>query len=261
MKTKDLEQILTEAGYEKNIVIIRKSTTYYYSKRYGKILVITSNGIPVIIEDKIYGDISAKNISMIAKKGMSAPCIYKPQMLYLHQILKDIPEGFQGDHYNHNRFDCTDANIRICDHWQNDKNKRKWLPVPKETEDGRYYFKGDIYCDMETWNTLQDKGYKIVCTLNNRYCLESPHYEDMRLCCQEARWFNDLRFGEFAYSPEDDFEDRMFDFEDGNIGEGTELLIRHKILQEITCEEMVALNKKRLANEKYNGVPLSYYMH
>lgn len=211
---------------------------------------------------------------------MSMPCVYIDTLTY---YLYQVPEGYtkgleedlrkyeasiyglQADHKNHNRFDNSDENIRFCKRSQNSMNKRCNLPVPKQTDDGGYTFRSSISYGAEKLAVLEERGYTVLTKVSGKkqgeFMMESKSFADEQSCCQEARWFNDFKYGEFAYCPENDFEDKMSDFVDGNIGEGTALLIRHKILQEISYEEMIELNKQRLANEMYNGVPLTHYMN
>lgn len=278
----DLEPKLTVKGFDRKG---DKKTYYYISDQNKNALVINPGGIPIIVQKEVCLGILDKNICTVPKSAgevisMSMPCVYiGTRTYYLHQLPKDYCKGqekrlrdyeaeLQGreaDHKNHNRFDNSDENIRSCTRSQNSMNQRCKLPVPEETDDGGYTFSGTIQCDMETLGMLEEKGYTVLRKgsdkKHGKYKVKSKSFADAQSCCQEARWFNDLRYGDFAYCPEEDFEDKMSDFEDGKIGEGTALLIRQKLLQEIKREEMIELNKERHKDEMYGKYPLSYYMH
>lgn len=75
----------------------------------------------------------------------------RPRVIRMHQMIIDVPKGFQCDHKDRDRFNNTRSNLRVCDQFQQMQNRQKtkrpcsshykgvyWLKEPKIFRCGIY---------------------------------------------------------------------------------------------------------------------------
>lgn len=290
MKMNELRMLLRKVGYifsvvyskkEPNVGMKRCSTEIWSAPDCDIIVLISTNNkgisLPVCTDRKAIKDHMHKYLGFRPKdSGMSVPCyhIKGSSPINVHQLVYQCITDIETseavemviDHIYHNRFFAFEnISLRRCSSYQNVYNSKKALPLPRKNDSGRYCFAEGVYCDASRLSVFLSKGYKIIyptfSTSPTWYLLESPQYADIELCCQEARSFMELVYGEYAYRPELDFEDDMSSFQDDNIGAGTALLLKYYVLHEIaTYEDLVEANRQRLSKERYKGELIRYYM-
>ena len=78
----------------------------------------------------------------IGYAARSVICQEKKRMIYMHQLLIDVPKGKETDHKDRNKLNNCRSNLRACFHRQNTRNRGKPRKITSSIFKGVYWNKG-----------------------------------------------------------------------------------------------------------------------
>ena len=101
--------------------------------------VFTARGVRILIDDEDFEKANRgkslfvkSNGFVIISKRTSKTLV---KHIYLHKKIMGVGKGVHVDHINHDRLDNRKANLRICTHAENQRNKKKRV-------DSQFKYKG-----------------------------------------------------------------------------------------------------------------------
>jgi len=146
-------------------------------------MVIKIGGYEVLIDDEDYEKVKAIDWYTLAWKGKVYFRIqkyagnYKRKTTFLHRVIINAPSGMEVDHINGNTLDNRKANLRVCKHSENTKNRKlnrnktgyKGVCFRKDRrkytarirKDGKLYFLG--------YFSTPEEAYAAYCEASKKY--------------------------------------------------------------------------------------------